>query len=251
MATGVHPRPEEFSSSQKKGKKNSKKSEKKSKINNKNKLNKSDGWIMPESKTLSALDKVIVDLKNNWTLRDESADLNQREHLDLIRENIYYDLQLKIREIVDDLMRLELDRLNKALKKDHKKDKKKFKIPGLTKGIFSNYLIYQIYNRSISIRTGKKKRGRKNRKKNKNKKSISQEELDQMFHELVSANIIRNYPVAKLDQWHGDISYQNQEAKKNSQNYQQRLGDIKQAILDYCILPLSSKETHMAAPLIK
>lgn len=72
-----------------------------------------------------------------------------------------------------------------------------------------------------------------------------------MFNELVLAKIIKNYPSVKLDQWMGDLSYQNFEAKKNFKPYQHRLGEIKQTIIDYCILPLGNKQVHSLAPLIK
>lgn len=91
------------------------------------------GWTMPETQTLPCLEEANVDFIKYWSLRDESDNPKQREYLDLITEKLCYELQLEIREIVDELMRAELELLNKALLMDRAQDKKKRKIPGKDK----------------------------------------------------------------------------------------------------------------------
>lgn len=49
--------------------------------------------------------------------------------IDLIKDKLGYELQLEMREITDELMRLELKNLNRALKKDYKADKRELNIP--------------------------------------------------------------------------------------------------------------------------
>lgn len=79
---------------------------------------------------LSCLEEANADFIRDWSLRDEEGkDLRREVYLDLITEKLCHELQLEIREIVDELMRVELNLLNKALLNDHKYDEEKFVIP--------------------------------------------------------------------------------------------------------------------------
>lgn len=89
------------------------------------------GWKMSQTDALSCLEETNVDFIRNWSLRDEKD--SEQEYLDLITEKLCYELQLEVREIVDELMRAELELLNKALLKDHARDKEKFTIPKMDK----------------------------------------------------------------------------------------------------------------------
>jgi len=82
---------------------------------------------MPETNNLSCLKETNNDFIRNWSFRDETY--LEQEYMDLITEKLCYELQLEMREIVDELMRAELRLLNKALLKDHEYDKQKFTIP--------------------------------------------------------------------------------------------------------------------------
>lgn len=91
-------------------------------------------WKMPQTEALSCLEEANNDFIRNWSLRDESDNPEQEEYLDLITEKLCHELQLEMREIVDELMRAELELLNKALLKDRAHDKEKFEIPEMDKG---------------------------------------------------------------------------------------------------------------------
>jgi len=82
------------------------------------------GWEMPKSVTLSCLKEANEDFIQNWSLRNEDDNPEQKVYLDIITERLAYELQLEIREIVDELMRAELELLNKALAADRKADNK-------------------------------------------------------------------------------------------------------------------------------
>ncbi|XP_057322811.1 dynein regulatory complex protein 11-like [Microplitis mediator] len=164
----------------------------------------SGDWVMPKSKVLDTLVELNRQYSYDWELQDD------------FMGDIYHEVQLETREIVDDSMRLELKRLNKALIKDHKDDKVKFKIP--------------------------KAKGK--RKKQKKSKSPDVSKIQEMFDELVETNIIKKYENVRLDEWVSDISY-GESKLKNS------LGNVKQAVIDYCILPMRSKQVHKLAPLTK
>lgn len=75
--------------------------------------------------------------------------------------------------------------------------------------------------------------------------------VEEHFNELVQAKIIRNYRTVFLRDWHGDLSYQNYEARRESRDYTHRVGEVKQLVTEYCVLPLISKETHQYAPLVR
>lgn len=86
----------------------------------------------------------------------------------------------------------------------------------------------------------------------KRKKDILEDmAIEDLFSELLRAKIIRNYPIIFLRDWFGDLSYQNYEARREFRDYKHRLGEVKQLVLEYCVLPLISKETHKLAPLVR
>ncbi|KYN40728.1 IQ and AAA domain-containing protein 1 [Trachymyrmex septentrionalis] len=182
------------------------------------------GWKMPQTDTLSCLEEANSDFIRNWSFRDEKY--LEQEYLDVITEKLCYELQLEMREIVDELMRAELKLLNKALLKDHADDEPKFKIPTMNK-------------RTID------------RKKTKKDILLKDVVIKNLFSELLQAKIIRDYQTILLRDWFGDLSYQNYEARRELRDHKHRLGEVKQLVLEYCILPLISKETHQLAPLIR
>lgn len=54
-----------------------------------------------------------------------------------------------------------------------------------------------------------------------------------------------------MKDWIGDGCYQNYEADLENRAVKPRLGDVKRLIIDYCILPLGSKEAHAISPLVR
>ncbi|XP_054008025.1 IQ and AAA domain-containing protein 1-like [Hylaeus anthracinus] len=181
-------------------------------------------WV-PATEAFNLLDDANQDFIANWSFRDESDDSQLKIYGDLITDKLCYELQLEMRKIVDELMRLELRTLNQALRKDYKADNKELAIP-------------------------KQKRGKKRGKKKK-KDPLGNVPVENIFHELAKANIIRNYPLTSLNDWVGDLSYQNYEAAREFRDYRHRLGEIKQVMMENCVLPLSSKEIHRIAPLVR
>ncbi|KAK2577260.1 hypothetical protein KPH14_003400 [Odynerus spinipes] len=187
------------------------------------------GWYMPETPVFNCLETANNDFIENWSYRDESSNPLQKPYLDLITDKLCYELQLETRQIVDELLRLELDKLNEALLKDHAFDRTKYQIPKMPGA-------------------GKPPKKKKKRAK---KDRLAGIPVDDLFRELVEADIIRNYPERSLNDWFGDLSYQNFEAYNEYRDHFHRLGEIKQIIMEYCILPISSKQLHTVAPLTR
>lgn len=93
-----------------------------------------------------------------------------------------------------------------------------------------------------------KDRGRKTGKK---KDPLAASTVDELFAELVGAGVIHSYQEVRIADWKGDVSYQNVEARRELRNVSRCLGDIIQPIMEYCILPIGSKEIHQIAPLVR
>ncbi|CAD1477416.1 unnamed protein product, partial [Heterotrigona itama] len=185
---------------------------------------KKQPW-MSQTKTFSLLNEANQDFINNWSFRYRTNEYREQIYHDLIKDELCYELQLEMRKIVDELMRLELKKLNAALRKDYKADKRTLVIPA---------------EKKRKVREGKKKRV-----------PTSDESVENNFKELVRANIIKDYPKTFLKDWIGDLSYQNYEAAREARNYNHRIGEIRQTVMDYCVLPLSSRGIHQVAPLIR
>ena len=96
---------------------------------------------MPQTKTFSLLNEANQDFINNWSFRHHTNEYQEKIYHDLIKDELCYELQLEMRKIVDELMRLELKKLNAALKKDYKADKRTLVIPTEKSKIFKLNLI--------------------------------------------------------------------------------------------------------------
>ncbi|XP_061940510.1 IQ and AAA domain-containing protein 1-like [Apis cerana] len=219
IATGQTITPQEYLV-MKKAKEMEKKAEKE-KVKKK-KVKKKNYW-MSETKAFSLLNEVNQSYNYDWSHR-HSNDFQQKICHDLITDELCYKLQLETRKVVDELMRLELQKLNAALKKDYAADLRPFDVP---------------FDRG------------KRRPPPRKKPPPSPDDFTEDFKELVRANIIKDYPLNSLNDWIGDRSYQNYEAILEFRNYKHRLGEVKQLVMEYCILPLSTKEIHQIAPLIQ
>jgi hypothetical protein len=129
IATGQTVTPQEYLIEKQRKDKEKKKVKKRAKVKK-----KAVGWRMPETATLPCLKEANDDFIKNWSFRDEDDNPEQKEYLDIITDRLAYELQLEIREIVDDLMRAELVLLNKALAADEKVKVKKKKKKKAKKG---------------------------------------------------------------------------------------------------------------------
>jgi len=129
---------------------------------------------------------------------------------------------------VDQLLRGELEILQAALARD-------------------------LANKGKKMRKASKKKGRtgKKSKKKKEKDLTPDRTLESLFEELVTNGIIRKYPEVQLSEFRGERSYAAHDLRKQGKDPLPSLGDIRQVMLEYCILPLGSKTIHQTAPLVK
>lgn len=154
--------------------------------------------------------------------KDEIANAKQSYYEDMVFADKYSEIELEFRKVVDDMMRQELELLQSALDRDRaqrgKKSKKNSKKPR---------------------RSGKKS------KKKKEKDLTPDRTTESLFEELVANGIIRQYPKVYLKSYLGDRAY----AERAGTN--PTPGDIRQVIMEYCILPLGSETIRNFAPCVR
>ncbi|XP_054274919.1 dynein regulatory complex protein 11-like [Macrosteles quadrilineatus] len=157
---------------------------------------------------------------------DLESNPNQTHRDDLPRTQIVYDQHNELREVVDELMRMEIERLQSALNKDRGKKKK----------------------------GGAKKKKKKKPKKKKEKKDLTHDRTEEsLFRELVENGIVKKSQDIQIDSFFCDPSWNNYDLRREPwwQNSQPNLWDVKQVVKEYAILPLGSVTVHRSAPLVR
>nr|CAH7720166.1 unnamed protein product [Callosobruchus chinensis] len=151
-----------------------------------------------------------------WDQRNDFDNPLEKHYMDMITDRKCYEVQIEVRQKIDEAMRIELEMLEDALEEDRirmgKKKKKK---------------------------KGKKGKGKKKKKGKKGKKDPTGDRTtEDLFQELVNQGIIRTYPKASLSDYHGDFSYKNWELRNEDFDPPATLLDVRQAVIMNCIIPL-------------
>jgi hypothetical protein len=68
---------------------------------------------------------------------------------------------------------------------------------------------------------------------------------DELAIEMMRSKVLRDCPECRLSDWPGVPTY----GFRGKEEV--RLGDIKHAVMDYCVLPLGTKLIHEVAPLVR
>ncbi|KAF5278956.1 hypothetical protein FQA39_LY05634 [Lamprigera yunnana] len=163
-----------------------------------------------------------------WKNKDESMNPKQYHYHDVILNDQMNLMENELRKVVDEMMRGELQLLQEAYDRDRgfkgKKQKKASK---------------------------KTKRGSKKTKKKKEKDLTPDRTIESLFEELVTNGIIKKCPEVYFKDFIGERSchYPMPYNKGNEPTID--LGDFRQILTEYCVLPLSSAQLHQSAPHIK
>lgn len=155
--------------------------------------------------------------ENQWKnldTKNASLDVIKGHIMNIITENAYQDMQLKLRPIVDEMMRIELNMLKNALKLDYKEA-------------------------GVNIPLVKK------RKKPRKPKAPKPEKIPPavMFQTLVDEGIIKEYPRTTLDEFWGDQNYAAADTRAvlwTPSFPPPCLGDVKEQVRVRCLLTLGS-----------
>ncbi|XP_050294675.1 dynein regulatory complex protein 11 [Anthonomus grandis grandis] len=161
-----------------------------------------------------------------WRSKNESANPRQHPYTDMIEHDQMTEMENELRKIVDEMMRAELMLLQEAFDKDrgHKGKKKSSK---------------------KARKTGKKS------KKKKEKDLTPDRTTESLFEELVANGIIKKYPEVWLKDFQGERSFNSPAPYNRGKEPPIDLGDIRQVLTEYCIIPLLSDHLHQTTPHIK
>ncbi|XP_014206681.1 IQ and AAA domain-containing protein 1-like [Copidosoma floridanum] len=192
------------------------------------------GWSMPESKVLAHLEGAIDEFGERWAHRVDALLGSGGLLVDLVREDLHYELQLEMRGVADELAREELDKLNRGLAADIALEGLPFTPPPPQFDV---------------LKPAKASKNQKKKKEAPVEAPLEEAEELSILLELLEDGVLRlpgssdGEPEAKLSEWPGVVSV--------ALGPECRLGDLKQPVLDYCVLPVGSRSVHELAPLVR
>ncbi|KAJ1529199.1 hypothetical protein ONE63_006003 [Megalurothrips usitatus] len=219
------------SSKDSKGKKDKAKKAQKEKDPGKKKPDEEEdpGFKMQPSCFLGELITACGAYQDVWAEKDERDNPAQALYRDMIQQDKEREVEAELRKTVDHMLRNELERLQAALDRDRARKGKKAKKASKKKG----------------------RRGGKKSKKKKERDLTPDRTLESLFEELVANGIIRKYPEVPLSAFRGERSYGNHALRQQGKDPLPSLGDVRQAVLEYCVLPLGSATIHTMSPLVR
>lgn len=146
----------------------------------------------------------------------------QTHYADMVYADKFSEVENEIRKVVDEMMRQELEILQAALDRDRAQRGKKSK-----------------KSSKKTRRSGKKS------KKKKEKDLTPDRTTESLFEELIMNGIIKKHKHVPLRSYLGDRAYAQRSGISPTP------GDIRQVIMEYCIIPLGSTVIHNFAPCVK
>ncbi|XP_046680067.1 IQ and AAA domain-containing protein 1-like isoform X1 [Homalodisca vitripennis] len=183
------------------------------------------GAVPTPTDLLEPFDRHLIESSFKWKdYEDLEWNPTQRHRQDLPHISMTHERHLELREVVDELMRLEIEKLQAALDRDRGKK---------TKG-------------------DKKKKKRPRGKKGK-KDPTADRTTESLFKELVENGIIKKTQDVSIDTFFCQPSWNSYDLRRDPwwQNPPPNLWDVKQVVKEYCILPLGSATVHRSAPLVR
>nr|KAF6450334.1 IQ motif containing with AAA domain 1 [Molossus molossus] len=227
---------EEEKNKKKKKKKKEKKEKKAKKLKEKkepkDKVKEDDeAWRMSPSVFLPAMEEGNNIYKDLWKNKDESKNFPQDYDPEMIKEEKRKELELEIREQVDELMRQELKNLKLAVNRE----------------------------KELPPKTPKKKGGKNKQKEKKGKKGkkgkfkdlTGDRTIESLYQELVQEGLLMQVLKVGLSDYIGEYSYLGTTLRRVSIEPMPSLLDVRQLVTLYGILPLGSQAVHEKAPLVK
>ncbi|XP_070518550.1 dynein regulatory complex protein 11 [Cardiocondyla obscurior] len=186
------------------------------------------GFKPVPSNFLSELIHASQEYQDTWKDKDESTNPMQLPYRDMIEAEKTREIEDQVRVVVDQAMRGDIEALQLALDRDKGFKGKRAKKP--------------------------QKRVRRSGKKNKKKKEkdlTPDRTTESLFEELLTQGIIKFYREVSLDEFKGERSFANHDLRMKEKDPLPTLGDIRQLIAEYCILPLGNEELRELTPLVR
>ncbi|KAJ8723713.1 hypothetical protein PYW07_007693 [Mythimna separata] len=187
-----------------------------------------DTYTCTTSAFLKEMTGANEEYEDIWKFKEDADNPHERYYKDMIEREKMVKIEQEIRRIVDELMRSELELLQAAYDRDRAQKGKKSK-----------------------KQQKKTRRGGKKNKKKKEKDLTPDRTTESLFEELVSNGIIRPYPLVKIDDYIGEKCYVGSAYRAEGMEATPCLGDVRQLVKEYCILPLGSELVRNNAPLVR
>ncbi|XP_017764087.1 PREDICTED: IQ and AAA domain-containing protein 1 [Eufriesea mexicana] len=180
------------------------------------------------SNFLSKLVHANQEYQEIWKNKDETMNMAQLPYLDMIENETTKEVENEVRVTVDQALRDDIEALQNALDRDRgfkgkraKKSQKRIR------------------------RSGKKN------KKRKEKDLTPDRTTESLFEELLTQGIIKLHREIRLSDFKGEKSFTNHNLREKEKDPLPMLGDIRQLIAEYCILPLGNNTLRELTPLIR
>nr|XP_034178795.1 dynein regulatory complex protein 11 [Osmia lignaria] len=186
------------------------------------------GFKSMPSNFLSELVHASQEYQEVWKNKDESMNAAQFPYLDMIESDKAKEVENEVRITVDQELRGDIEALQNALDRD-----KGFKGKRIKKG-------------QKRIRHS----GKKN-KKRKEKDLTPDRTTESLFEELLTQGIIKLHREISLGDFKGEKSFINHNLREKGKDPLPTLGDIRQLITEYCILPLGNNTLRELTPLVR
>ncbi|XP_029162148.1 dynein regulatory complex protein 11 isoform X2 [Nylanderia fulva] len=186
------------------------------------------GFKSVPSNFLPELIQANQEYQDVWRDKDESTNPMQLPYRDMIEAEKTREVEDEVRTVVDQAIRNDIEALQAALDRDRGFKGKRAKKP--------------------------QKRLRRSGKKNKRKKEkdlTPDRTTESLFEELLTQGIIKLHREVSLDEFKGEKSFANYDLRMKEKDPLPALGDIRQLIAEYCILPMGNQVLREFTPLIR
>ncbi|XP_076288356.1 dynein regulatory complex protein 11 isoform X2 [Lasioglossum baleicum] len=186
------------------------------------------GFKSIPSNFLSDLVHANQEYQEVWKDKDDSMNAAQLPYLNMIEKEKTQEVEHEVRVVVDQALRGDIEALQNALDRD----------------------------KGLKGKRGKKaqKRVRRSGKKNKKRKEkdlTPDRTTESLFEELLTQGIIKLHPEVALSDFKGEKSFTNSSLREKGKDPLPAIGDIRQLIAEYCIIPLGNSTLRELTPLIR
>ncbi|XP_076682815.1 dynein regulatory complex protein 11 isoform X2 [Andrena cerasifolii] len=180
------------------------------------------------SNFISGLVHANQEYQQVWKNKDESMNMAQLPYIDMIESEKTREVEHEVRVVVDQALRGDIEALQSALDRDR----------GF-KG-----------KRAKKMQRRIRRSGKKN-KRRKEKDLTPDRTTESLFEELLAQGIIKLHREIPLSDFKGEKSFANYDLREKGNDPLPALGDIRQLIAEYCILPLGNSTLRELAPLTR
>ncbi|XP_076172417.1 dynein regulatory complex protein 11 [Ptiloglossa arizonensis] len=187
-----------------------------------------EGYKSIPSNFLSELMHANQEYQEVWKNRDESMNAAQLPYINMIESEKTKEIEHEVRVTVDQALRDDIEALQSALDRDR----------GF-KG-----------KRAKKMQKRIRRSGKKN-KKRKEKDLTPDRTTESLLEELLTEGIVKLHQEIPLSSFKGEKSFANYNLREKGKDPLPVLGDIRQLITEYCILPLGNSTLRELTPLVR